>query len=394
MTKLKLASPTAPRSTMEFPAPKADPAVGNTLPAAAIAPSKRRRMSAWVGGVAAVILLAGAYIYMPALYIRQTNDASVQADTVAVVPKVAGYVTALHVDDNSVFAKNDLLVEIDPRDFEVALKSAQAGLLSAQASKENVNAQLAQQQHQIAAAQATVQSDEAQLQYAQQQLARNSDLATHGAGSEQLWQQAQADIGQRKALVEHDRAALAAAQSQINVLQSQIDQADAAITGAQAAVAQAQLNLSYTKIYAADAGSVANKTVQVGSFVQPGQTLFSDVPRQMYIVANFKETELSGMRQGQPVRIRVDALPGQILEGHLDSIQRGTGSSFALLPPENATGNYVKVVQRIPVKIMLDGPQQTLDMLSPGMSVEPTVTIATPPKWLGAILSAIGMPST
>jgi membrane fusion protein, multidrug efflux system len=174
------------------------------------------------------------------------------------------------------------------------------------------------------------------------------------------------------------------------VLQSQAQQADAVIAEEQAALAQARLNLSYTKIYSVADGSVANRTVQVGNFVQPGQTLFSAVPTVAYIIANFEETRLANMRVGQPVRVRVDAFPNQRLYGHIDSFQRGTGSNFALLPPENATGNFVKVVQRIPVKIDLDGPANALRAISPGMSVEPTVTIASPPPWLRPFLWLIG----
>lgn len=174
------------------------------------------------------------------------------------------------------------------------------------------------------------------------------------------------------------------------MLQSQAQQADAVIALAQAAVAQSPPHLSYTKIYAIADGSVANRTVQVGNYVQPGQTLFSAVPTAPYIIANFEETQLENLRVGQRVRARVDAFPNQRFDGHIDSFQRGTGSNFALLPPENATGNFVKVVQRVPVKIILDGPADALRSISPGMSVEPTVIIAPPPSWLRPFFSLIG----
>ena len=334
-----------------------------------------------------------AYVYVPSLYFVETDDAYVQADTVSVAPKVAGYVTALHVTDNSYFKANELLVEIDPRDFEVALRSAEANLQSAEASKANVLEQRSEQTHLIAEAQANVQSDRATLEFAQQQLARYRTLANDGAGTQEQFQQAMLVIGERKANLEHDLAALAAAQAQVGVLQSQAQQADAVIAGDQAAVAQARLNLSYTKIYATADGSVANRTVQGGNFVQPGQTLFSAVPTETYIIANFEETQLANLRVGQPVRVRVDAFPNKRLEGHIDSFQRGTGSYFALLPPENATGNFVKVVQRVPVKIVLDGPADELRSISPGMSVEPTVMIAEPPRWLRPFLWLSGYPT-
>jgi membrane fusion protein, multidrug efflux system len=367
-------------------APGAPPSAAHASPGPRTIARLRRRFPFWVVGVAGVLAVAACVIYIPHRYVEETDDAYVQADTVAVMPKVAGYVTALHVTDNSRFTANQLLVEIDPRDFQVAVHSAQANLQSARASKANVLDQLAEQTHLIAAAQATVDSDRAILQFAQQQLARYGTLAKNGAGTEERLQQAVSDIGRNKASLDHDVAALAAAQARVGVLQSQAGQAEATIEREDAALAQAQLNLSYTKISAVADGTVANRTVQVGDFVQPGQTLFSAVPNETYIVANFKETQLAHMRVGQSVRVRVDALPGGALHGHIDSFQRGTGSSFALLPPENATGNFVKVVQRIPVKIVVDGPAEALRMIAPGMSVEAAVTLTPPPGWLTPFL--------
>jgi membrane fusion protein (multidrug efflux system) len=381
--------------SMEFPAPsepspKVDTSATKTAPASSDKHGRQNRFPLWVAGVGLGLALAAAYVTVPHLYIETTDDAYVQADTVSVVPKIAGYVTALHISDNSHFKANELLVEIDPRDFEVAVKSAEANLLSAQAAKANVEQQLAQQVHIITAAQATLESDRAQLEFSKQQLDRYTDLANRGAGTVQNQQQAVSDFGQKNATLEHDVAALAAARTQDDVLKSQIRQADATIALQEAALAQAKLNLSYTKIYATVDGTVANRVVQVGNFVQPGQTLFAAVPSDAYIIANFKETQLEQMRVGQPVRIHVDAFPNKPLDGHIDSFQRGTGSNFALLPPENATGNFVKVVQRVPVKIDLDGPAETLRSISPGMSVEPTVTIAPPPFWLRPFLALLG----
>jgi membrane fusion protein, multidrug efflux system len=369
-----------------LPSPVVVPAVPPGGPAKS---PNSRRIPVWPLGLVGVLALAAAYVYAPSLYFEETDDAYVQADTVSVVPKVAGYVTALHVTDNTHFKANELLVEIDPRDFEDALRSAEANLRSAEASKANVLEQLSEQSHVVTAAQATIGSDRATLEFAQQELARYTRLANDGYGTQERQQQAVSDIGQRKANLQRDLAGLAAAQAQVGVLQTQAQQADAIIAGAQAAVAQAQLNLSYTKIYAIVDGSVANRTVQAGNYVQSGQTLFSAVPTEIYIIANFKETQLENMRVGQPVRVRVDALPNPRLKGHIDSFQRGTGSNFALLPPENATGNFVKVVQRVPVKIVLDGPADALRAISPGMSVEPTVMTASPPSWLGPFLSLI-----
>ena len=382
-------------ASMEFPnpAPSADAPAAKVNLSSTAKPTPRPRLPFWGVVIAGGLALAVAYISVPPLYIASTDDAYVQADTVSIVPKVAGYVTSLHVTDNSRFKANDLLVEIDPRDFEVAVKIAEANLQSAQAAKANVLEQFAEQNHVTTAAEATIASDRAALQFSQQQFDRYNDLAQRGAGTEQRQQEAVSDVAQRKATLDHDMASLAAAQAQIRVLQSQGKQADATISLQQAQLDQAKLNLSYTKIYATVDGSVANKTVQVGNFVQPGQTLFAAVPTEAYIIANFKETQLERMRVGQRVRVRVDAFPDQPLDGHIDSFQRGTGSNFALLPAENATGNFVKVVQRIPVKIVLDGPADARLAISPGMSVEPTVTINAPPRWLRPLLAVAGDPA-
>jgi membrane fusion protein, multidrug efflux system len=379
-------------SSMDFPSPTeshAEP-VPFERKDSPVQPRKARprgKARLWILLAAVAVVLVVAYVAVPRLYLERTDDAYVQADTVQIVPKVAGYVTALHVGDNSRFKSGDLLIEIDPRDFQVAVRSAEANLLSAKAAKSNILVQLTQQDHVIAAAQATLDSDRPQLEFAKQQLDRYTDLANRGSGTVQSEQQATSEFGQKKATVDHDVAALAAAQTQADVLRSQIQQADASIAFQEAALSQAQLNLSYTKIYANADGTVANRSVQVGNFVQPGQTLFSAVPNEAYVIANFKETQLERMEVGQHVRIHLDAFPKRKLYGHVDSFQRGTGSNFALLPPENATGNFVKVVQRVPVKIVVDGPADTQRLISPGMSVEPTVTIEPPPAWLRPFLS-------
>ena len=340
----------------------------------------RRATLLAAAGLAAA--LAAGWVYVPSLYSVATDDAYVAADIVSVVPKVSAYVTNLRVDDNTPFQARQLLVELDPRDYQVAVDSALADLRGAEAGKANVQAQLEEQGRVIAADQAAVDGDTATLTFAGKQLTRYRDLASTGFGTGQRLEQAQSDNGAQTAALQRDQANLQAAKARTAVLQTQLQQADATIARQQAAVAQAQLNLSYTRIYADAAGSVANRTVQVGNFVQPGQTLFSAVPSEVFVVANFKETQLDRMQVGQPVTVRVDAFPGLQLRGHVDSFQRGTGSTFALLPPENATGNFVKVVQRVPVKIKFDEPAELTRQVSPGMSVEVSVAVAGKPGWL------------
>jgi membrane fusion protein, multidrug efflux system len=329
--------------------------------------------------VAVLLLVVAFCIYFPRIFVVSTDDAYVEADTVTVVPKVPAYVTALHVSDNTAFNKGELLVELDPRDYQVALENAVADLASAKAFKLNLIAQIEEQNHQVSAAQAALDGDRATLAFANQQLARYGALSQSGADTKERLQLATSDVGQRRAAVERDTAALAAAKAHVTVLQSQVVQADASMAAKQAALDQARLNLSYTHIYATMDGTVANRSVQVGNYVQPGQSLFAAVPREIFVVANIKETQLDRIRPGQHAVIRVDALSGQVFEGHVDSLQRGTGSNFALLPPENATGNFVKVVQRVPVKIVLDGTPDQLKGLSPGMSVIAKVVVHTAP---------------
>jgi membrane fusion protein, multidrug efflux system len=324
----------------------------------------------------------GSYIYIPSLYEVSTDDAYVDAHVVSIVPKVAAYVTALNVDDNTSFAAGDLLVVLDSRDFQVAVDTAEAGLESARANAANVDAQVAEQHSVVAQNEAAIAGDNATLEFSRQQLSRYGSLAQTGAGTTQQFQQAQSDVGEREASLRRDQAALDAARAHIAVLNTARRQAQAEIARAEAELAQARLNLSYTKIFAVRAGTVANKHVEVGSFVQPGQLLLFAVPGDVYVTANYKETQLTSVRPGQEVWIRVDAFPDLRLHGHVDSIQRGTGSQFALLPPENATGNFVKVVQRIPVKIAFDNPENALRWISSGMSVEVRIVFRDHPRWL------------
>jgi membrane fusion protein, multidrug efflux system len=262
-------------------------------------------------------------------------------------------------------SRAELLVQLDPRDFQVAVDNAEATLLNALAAKSNIEQQISEQSDTISESDAAVSGDRATLAFAEQELSRYGTVANDGAGTMERWQQAQSDIGERKAALLHDLATLRGSKTHLNVLRAQAAQADAMIATQSAVLAQARLNLSYTKIYAEVSGTVANRTVQVGNYVQPGQLLFSAVPNRVYVIANFKEDQLTQMKVGQKVIVRVDAFPGRRLHAHIDSLQRGTGSYFALLPPENATGNFVKVVQRVPVKIVFDEDGETLRGVSP-----------------------------
>jgi membrane fusion protein, multidrug efflux system len=356
------------------------------------APAPRRGRN-WRRVVAILIAVGlvtalGLYFYVPGFWQVSTDDAYVNAHVVSIVPKVAAYVSKLNVNDNSKVARDELMVELDQRDFQVAVDIAAADLKSAEANTENIKAQIREQQAIVNETQSPLEGDQAVLDFALRQLERYKSLATTGSGTIERLDQAESDVAQRRAVLQHDLAARDAARAHQTVLDTQAQQAKAALERQQAALTQAKLNLSYTEIRAPDAGSVANKAVEAGNYVQPGQVLLSIVPDTLYVTANYKETQLTDVRPGQRATIRVDAFPGLILQGRVDSIQRGTGSQFALLPPENATGNFVKVVQRVPVKITFDDPGEALRWISPGMSVEAKIYTSATPAWLNFIAEA------
>jgi membrane fusion protein, multidrug efflux system len=349
-----------------------------TAPPPATPPAPPRRQGVvprWALGLAVVGILAALAlgVLLTPYFQARTDDAYVEADVVTVAPKVPGYVVVLDVDDNAHFRSGERLLQIDERDYRNAVAAAEGDLANAQATRAEIAALLAQQTHVIAAARAALPGDRAQLTFARQQVDRYRALQG-GYGSVEHLQQTQADSGQRDSTLEKDTAETGVAQTQVNVLQARLKQADAQMAQRSAALAQARLNLAYTRIAANFDGTVANRIVRAGDYVQPGQALLSEVPLRVYVIANYKETQVGRMHVGQRVSIHVDALPGQTFRGHIDSFQRGTGSRFALLPPENATGNFVKVVQRVPVKILFDAPSDQLRRVAPGMSVETDVS--------------------
>jgi membrane fusion protein (multidrug efflux system) len=267
-----------------------------------------------------------------------------------------------------------VLARIDERDFEVALDQAKSDVAAAEAAIASKQAQLGVQQTVIDAAKATVDVDKATVTFAAQENKRYTDFASTGFGSVQNAQQAQSRIAGAQAAVQRDTANLASALKQVDLLKAEIAQATASLARANAAQNQAELNLGYTSVVAPIDGIVGNRSLRVGQFVQAGTQLMSVVPAAgAYVVANYKETQLTDVRQGQPVDIAVDMFPGHIVHGRVDSIAPASGQEFALLPPDNATGNFTKVVQRIPVKIALDRDNDSLVELRPGMSVIPTI---------------------
>jgi membrane fusion protein (multidrug efflux system) len=332
---------------------------------------------------AAFVVLAGAVNYgwgywTVGQYLVSTDDAYVKADSTTVAPKISGYLREVLVGDNERVKAGQVLARVDERDFRVALDQAKSDVAAANAAIASKQAQLEVQQTVIDAAKATVDVDKATLTFAAQENKRYTDLASSGYGSVQNAQQAQSHIAGAQAAIQRDAANLASALKQVDLLKAEIAQAKAALARAAATQSQAELNLGYTTIVAPIDGIVGNRSLRIGQFVQAGTQLMSVVPVSgAYVVANFKETQLTAVREGQPVEIAVDMFPGQVVHGHVDSIAPARGQEFALLPPDNATGNFTKVVQRIPVKIALNRDSNALIELRPGMSVVPTIETHT-----------------
>jgi membrane fusion protein, multidrug efflux system len=343
-------------------------------------PRRRRALAVVMAAVLFSVAAVSGYVYWDyAWRFESTDDAFIQARQFAVAPKVSGYITAVPVTDNQHVAAGDVIARIDDRDYRIALEQARAQVAAAEASIQNLDAQMAVQQAQIAENQAQMEQAQASLTFATQQAARYEDLAQKGAGSVQNAQQYNSALLQQQAAVKTAQAALAAAQRQVAALKAQRATAEANLAQANAQRDQAQLNLSYTNVTAAQSGRVVNLTAAVGQFAQAGTNLTMFVPDEIWVAANFKETQLDAMRPDQPVTMRIDAYPERAIRGHVASIQPGSGTAFSLLPAENATGNYVKIVQRVPVKLLIDNPPTDV-ALGPGMSVVPSVRVDASPS--------------
>src|ERR1700736_3523393 len=364
---------------IERPVPAADALTDLPPVTRALATVKKFNFRKLLMAGAAVAVLAGAAWYgfdywTVGRYLVSTDDAFVKADNTTVAPKVSGYLHEVLVGDNEHVRAGQVLARIDQRHFNVALDQAKADVAAAHAAIASKQAQLGVQQAVIDAARATVDVDTATVTFAAQENKRYTDLAATGFGSVQNAQQAQSRNAGAQAAIARDTANLASAVKQVDLLKAEIVQANATLARAEAVQSQAELNLEYTSIVAPIDGVVGNRTLRTGQFVQAGTQLMSVVPvSDVYVVANFKETQLTDVRAGQLVDIAVDMFPGHIVHGRVDSIAPASGQEFALLPPDNATGNFTKVVQRIPVKIALNRDNNSPVELRPGMSVIPTI---------------------
>ncbi|WP_082559182.1 HlyD family secretion protein [Methylobacterium sp. Leaf94] len=341
-------------------------------------PNILRRHPFWALGitVAVVAVAAGAYVYwLTRLHpFESTDDAFVDARQFSIAPKVAGYIVDVPVTDNQHVETGAVLFQIDRRDYAVALAQAKAQVASAEASIRNFEAQIEGQKAQVAASQAEVTQAEASLKFAREDAARYRDLAEKGAGTIQRSQSSSSTLDQQQAAYDRARANVVAARTQVGALNAQKAGAEASLATGKAQVAQAELNLGYTTVTAAQPGRLVQLSGAKGQFAQAGQTLSTFVPDDIWVIANYKETQITDMRPGQHADIAIDAYPERKITGHVESVQPGSGTAFSLLPAQNATGNYVKVVQRIPVKIVVD--QWPTDVaIGPGMSIVPRVHV-------------------
>ncbi len=384
---------------------------------AKVADAKRRRRKQFriFGAVVTVAAIGGGIYWFATRNLESTDDAFIEADVVQIAPQVGGMVAALHFTDNQWVQRGQPLIEIDPQDYQAQLDSAKANLAVALAARQAAEADLDltrkttgaaidQARHGVEEAKELVsearqQADAASADAtrAASDVKRYQSLLHFGGASQQRFEQAEADaratnarwraaqLAGTAAVAQEAQAraklvdALAAPQ-RIAQKEAQLANVTAKVQQARAELQAAELNLSYTRIVAPSSGRMAKRAVNVGDVVQKNQALAALVVDPPWVIANFKETQLTRMRPGQPVSVRVDALPRHLFHGRVDSFQPGTGARFSLLPPENATGNYVKVVQRVPVKIVFDHlDDQLVHQLAPGMSVVPEVDVAAKP---------------
>jgi membrane fusion protein, multidrug efflux system len=343
-------------------------------PPATQPPPKRIRYIAY-----AVILIVAVLVCIKQLVrsgSESTNDAYVTADFTLVAPRVPGQISEVLVEDNQQVKAGQLLVRIDDRDYRAALMSAQANVEAGKASVANYDAEIARQPSLVEQARATLLADQATLEFARSNASRYRNLSETGAGTTQEQQHASSALAEQVAQQARDQAVLVATDENLDVLRSLRDKAVGDLSRAQAELQQAGLNLSYTEIHAPVDGKVGRRSVRVGAYVTTGSSLLAIVPlAQAYVLANYQENQLAYMRVGDPVSIKVDTFPGVVIHGHINSLAPATGESFAPIATDNATGNFTKIVQRVPVKITIDPGQQMASALSVGLSVETEVDV-------------------
>ena len=342
-------------------------------------PQKSRSLGWYVMiGVIALILVVGIAAALWQTFVPDadiwTNDAQIEAHYVTIAPRVSGQIAQVRVADNEVVEKGQPLVRLDARPYETAVAEAKAQTSTARARVAELAAEIARQPALIDQARAVVKRDKASADFAARNAQRYRDLARANGISEEQRQRQESDSRSADGQLAADQADLDATKSQLKVLKAQKQQAEAQLAVAQAQLADARLNLSYTEIVAPKAGVVGERAARPGAWVDPGTALMAVVPLQnIYVQANYRETELTHVRPGQRVSIHVDAFPDAPLTGHVDSLAPATGVTFSPIAPDNATGNFTKVVQRLPIKITIDPGQGAIARLKQGLSVETTI---------------------
>jgi membrane fusion protein, multidrug efflux system len=359
----------------------------------------------WPATAALAVLLFFALSYLNGFLTHEsTDDAFVEGHVVSIAPRISGQVLAVHVLDNQLVHSNDLLVEIDPADYamtvaqkqsaadaqESSYKLALAGFELMRVKVTTAGAVAQESKADAAAAEATAARAKADFERSRELQKQNTISQQEFDSAQAVAQQAEANLNAVRQKAAADESRITEAGAQLNATEAGVSMALAQFRQAQTGMQSAQLDLSYTKIFAPSEGRVTRKAVEAGDYVQTGQTLLSIVPNEVWVVANFKESQLKHMKSGQPALVEIDAL-GKTLRAHVDSIQAGSGARFSLLPPENATGNYVKVVQRVPVKIVFDEPLPADHTIGPGLSVSPDVQVSSfsLPDWALALAATI-----
>lgn len=368
--------------------------------AASDAPGTARRMTrkpVLIGATALLLMAAGAigiHWWTVSRFLVSTDDAYIRADIATISPRIAGYIDKVEVRDNQRVAAGDVLARIDDGDYRARVAkadgvvvAAKANVAAQQAAIANLDAQTRQQQSLIMAAAADVQAHQADLRQANLEYRREQVLNDQQVTDAKHLEAADASAKRAMAAVDAARATAAASKARSAVLVTERQQASAALDQAQGALMQATANLAlanldleHTVIRAPTAGLVGQRSVRVGEYVSAGTPLMALVPDQIYVVANYKEVQLEGVAPGQPVEIEIDALGGRTLQGRVDSFAPASGAQFAILPPDNATGNFTKIVQRMPVRISVDAVQAQAADLRPGMSVVTAVDTRREPR--------------
>lgn len=341
-------------------------------------------------GVGALAILAGIYFgihyFVAGRYMVSTDDAYVRANNTTVGAKIAGYVSKINVGDNARVGAGNVVFKIDDGDYRLAVESARSKVETQEATIERIARQATAQQSSVEQAKSQLVSAEAATKRAQADFSRQEELSGKGFASKATFDVSQAGRDQAVASVQGAQASLDAAQAQVDVIKAQKAEAESQLQELRAALAKAIRDLSFTEVRAPVDGTFSNRIVNVGDYVQPGQRLANVVPLDdVYIDANYKETQLGRLKPGQPVEITVDAVSGRTIKGIVDSLAPASGSVFTLLPPDNATGNFTKIVQRVPVRIRVPFSVARENLLRPGMSVVATVNTKPSPDGVDPI---------